>query len=78
MNLFLFIVVGCIVWYVAHQHDKKMNENFMNFLIRFEKSEYRIQELEILQKSQEKDIEDLRGRIRDLEERIFNYENPYS
>lgn len=77
MSFIGWIVAGCIFLYAAHQHDKKMNENFMNFLIRFEKNEYRIQELEILNESQEKDIEDLRDKIRYLEEKLFKYENPY-
>ncbi|MDB0280629.1 hypothetical protein CTY88_03955 [Acinetobacter seifertii] len=77
MSLFSTLVVGVIFWWAAHQYNKKMNENFMNFLIRFEKIEHRVQELEILNELKDKDINDLEDRIRKLEERLFDYENPH-
>ncbi|MGL2989175.1 hypothetical protein ACSVHR_03055 [Acinetobacter nosocomialis] len=73
-----WIIFGCVVWYLASQHDKKMNDNFMNFLIRFEKIEHRVQELEILNELKDKDINDLEDRIRNLEEKLCKYENPHS
>lgn len=69
------IIVGGILWWLAHQHDKKMNENFMNFLIRFENLENRAQELEISNEYKDRDIKDLEEKVRDLEERIFKFEN---
>lgn len=77
MEVIGWIAFGCVVWYLASQHDKKMNENFMNFLIRFEKIEQRVQELEILNELKDKDIIDLEDRIRDLEERLSHFENPH-
>ncbi|MFX9712878.1 hypothetical protein ABTO95_07380 [Acinetobacter baumannii] len=49
----------------------------MNFLIRFERIEHRVQELEILNESKDRDINDLEDRIQKLEEKLFKYENPH-
>ncbi|MEQ1073043.1 MULTISPECIES: hypothetical protein [Acinetobacter] len=49
----------------------------MNFLVRFEKIEHRVQELEILNELKDKDIIDLEDRIRDLEKRLSHFENPH-
>ncbi|MFG0661784.1 hypothetical protein ACF8DZ_11290 [Acinetobacter sp. WSY_1] len=77
MEVIGWLAFGCVVWYLASQHDKKMNENFMNFLVRFEKIEHRVQELEILNELKDKDIIDLEDRIRDLEKRLSHFENPH-
>lgn len=77
MEVIGWLAFGCVVWYLASQHDKKMNEKFMNFLVRFEKIEHKVQELEILNELKDKDIIDLEDRIRDLEERLSHFENPH-
>lgn len=71
------IVAGCVLWWLAHQHDKKMNENFMHFLIRFENIEQRVQDLEIDIENKDETIKELEERVRDLNERIFELEKPY-
>ena len=77
MFVFGSIVAGCFLWWLAHQHDKKMNENFMNFLIRFENIEQRVRDLEIDIENKDGTIKDLEERVRDLNERIFVLEKPY-
>lgn len=75
MGIFGWIVIACILWWAAHQYDKKINENFMNFLIRFENIEQRVHDLEIDIESKEQAIKDLEGKNRDLNERLFKFEN---
>lgn len=77
MEILGWIVAGFIFWWTAHQHDKKMNENFMNFLIRIENLEYRSQELELLNDNKDDEILVLKERIIDLNERLFQLEKPY-
>ncbi len=77
MSIFGWIGLGILFYFILSNHDKKMNKNFMNFLIRFEAIEHRVQELEILNDSQDNEIQDLKEKIRDLNERLFELEKPY-
>ncbi|WP_457970642.1 hypothetical protein [Acinetobacter calcoaceticus] len=77
MGIIGLIVAGCVLWWLAHQHDKKMNENFMNFLIRFENIEQRNQELEIFNDNNEEEIKYLKEKVRELNERVYELEKPY-
>ena len=77
MNILGLIIGGFVLWWFAHQHDKKMNENFMNFLLRFERIEQRVQDLEIFNKNNEEEIKYLKERVRELNERVYELEKPY-
>lgn len=75
MGVFGWIAIGCIVWYLASQHDKKMNENFLNLSIRCDFLEKRVKDLEIINEYNEREIKDLEENVRDLKERLFKFEN---
>lgn len=75
MEIFGWIVFACLVWYLASQHDKKMNENFLNFSIRCDYLEKRVEDLEIINEYKERDIKELEENVRDLKERLFKFEN---
>ncbi|OJU55281.1 MAG: hypothetical protein BGN93_19685 [Acinetobacter sp. 39-4] len=77
MSLFVFIVAGCIMWWLAHQNDKKMNENFFNFSLRCDYLEKRVEELEASTRQNEEDIEYYKRKINTLSQRIHELENPY-
>lgn len=77
MGILGWIIGGCVLMWFAMRHDKKVNENFVNFLIRIESLEYRSQELELLNESKDDEILDLKEKIRDLNERLFQLEKPY-
>lgn len=69
------IIFGAVLWWFAYQHDKKMNENFLNFSIRCDYLEKKVEELEIINEYQERDIKELEENVRDLKERLFKFEN---
>ncbi|HFD2140499.1 TPA: hypothetical protein ACF2EA_000211 [Acinetobacter baumannii] len=77
-NIYVLIFgVGAVIWWTLDQLEKKMNENFMNFLIRIESLESKVQELEVINEYYEKDIEFLKEEVRELNERIYTLEKPY-
>lgn len=77
MEIIGWIAVGAILFYMANRHDKKMNENFMNMLIKHENLEERVQTLEYYNQDKDKTIEHLQERVRDLEDRVFELEKPH-
>ncbi|MFW2042660.1 hypothetical protein ACG94V_21050 [Acinetobacter sp. ULE_I001] len=77
MEILGWIVGACILMWFAMRHDKKMNENFLNFSIRVDLLENRIQNLEISNNDKDRTIDDLEKKIRDLNERLFQFEKPY-
>ncbi|MGX2713610.1 hypothetical protein [Acinetobacter baumannii] len=75
-NIYILIFgIGVILWWGLDQLEKKMKENSMNFLIRIESLESKVQELEVINEYSEKDIEFLKDEIRELNERIYTLEN---
>ncbi|MDH2620537.1 hypothetical protein QDT42_08225 [Acinetobacter baumannii] len=77
-NIYILIFgIGVILWWGLDQLEKKMKENSMNFLIRIESLESKVQELEVINEYSEKDIEFLKDEIRELNERIYTLEKPF-
>ena len=52
-------------------------QDTLNFLIRIESLESKVQELEVINEYSEKDIEFLKDEIRELNERIYTLEKPF-
>lgn len=77
MVIISWILIVCILVWSATRYDKKMNENFINFAVRADFLENRVQSLEILNKENEDSILEHKKMIRELSDRIFELEKPY-
>lgn len=77
MSLFVFIVAGCIAWWLARQNDKKMDENFLNLSLRCDYLEKRVEELEASTRQNEEDIEYYKRKVNTLNQRLHELEKPY-
>lgn len=77
MVIISWILIVCILVWSATRYDKKMNDNFINFAVRADFLENRVQSLEILNKENEDSILEHKKMIRELSDRIFELEKPY-
>lgn len=77
MSLLVFIIAGFIIWWLAHQNDKKMDENFFNLSMRCDYLEKRVEELEASNKQNDEDIEYFKRKVNNLSQRIHELEKPY-
>lgn len=77
MSIFGWIGLGILFYFILSNHDKKMNENFRNFLSRIENLEYKIQEMEIANNLKDKYADGLEKQVIDLKRRVFEVEKPY-
>lgn len=77
MTIIGSIIFGALAFYLFYEHDKKMNQNFMNFLIRFDQLDAKVQFLEYENENKDETIKDLYNEINSLEDRIYELEKPY-
>ncbi|MEN8320111.1 MULTISPECIES: hypothetical protein [Acinetobacter] len=77
MTIIGWIIFGALALYFSNAHDKKMNENFTNFLIRFDQLDAKIQSLEFDNDTKDETIKDLYEMIDSLKDRIYELEKPY-